>query len=368
MPRKKPAPSRVTLARVAEDAGVSVATVSLILSNRGGWVEQFHPDTVQRVRASAQRLGYRRNLFACGLPSGDARFFALILRDADSKPGEWRNWALQGALLEGVSAAAEERGVYPVVASGQASMSLDTGRVSAITEGGVFGAIFQSPRPQTEELIREQLGRRQPAVVVFPHQASTWPTNAVDVDHVAVGQTAGKLLAAGGRDRWALVQYDEMSEPLRLRCEGFIQAARQSEASLVTIALPSQQDEDGASDLVARQLSRCQADAIFAVDSPASIASVRGSLQAGLSPGGDCHILGCDASQWKVPGMPRITSVDVSWKQVGATAVERLLHARVNKGRFRTVLLPPRVVYADTCPAPTGTRPAPRTAGKRIAC
>ena len=55
---------RVTLAHVADRAGVSTATASLILSRREEYIRQFRTDTVEKVRRSAKRLGYRANLFA----------------------------------------------------------------------------------------------------------------------------------------------------------------------------------------------------------------------------------------------------------------------------------------------------------------
>ena len=66
---------RVTVAGVAERAGVSTTTVSLILSERQEYLRQFHPDTIKRVRDTARRLGYHGNLFASGLPTKASPFF-----------------------------------------------------------------------------------------------------------------------------------------------------------------------------------------------------------------------------------------------------------------------------------------------------
>jgi len=346
---------------VAEDAGVSNATVSLILRNRRGWVEQFLPETVQRVRASAKRLGYRRNLFASGLPSGESRFFALVLRQADPNGSEWNSWAFQGALLEGVSAAAESQGIYAIVTTEQGRTDgPDTGRVSGIIEGGVFGTIFQSPSAQTEKLIRAQLDRKSPLVAVLPERPASWPTNAIDRDNLAAGRTAGGLLVAGSKQRWALVCPQLMNETQRLRCDGLIQVARESGASLSNICLPQNMDENTATEILARRLGRRDIDAIYAVDSVASMVSVRGCLGAGLEPGNDCLIVGCDASHRKIPGLPSVTSVDVSWRQVGVAAVEQLLIASTNQGLFRTVLLKPQIVEGDSCPVPHNVKPEHR--------
>jgi len=70
----------VTLAKVAENAGVSITTVSVVLSGHEGNLKQFHPDTIAKVRQTAERLGYCANLFASGLPSNAPPFFAMVIR------------------------------------------------------------------------------------------------------------------------------------------------------------------------------------------------------------------------------------------------------------------------------------------------
>src|SRR4051794_3796343 len=50
----RPAAERITVRTIAAEAGVSIATVSRVMTGRGGHVA---PATRQRVRAAAQRLG-----------------------------------------------------------------------------------------------------------------------------------------------------------------------------------------------------------------------------------------------------------------------------------------------------------------------
>src|SRR5690606_22838181 len=109
--------SRVTLSSVAQDAGVSISTASLILSEHPTYLGNFHPDTVQKVRRSAERLGYRANLFASVLPTKGSVFFALVLHGvADAVNTGWHHWTYEGDLLAGVVSAAAETGVYPILA------------------------------------------------------------------------------------------------------------------------------------------------------------------------------------------------------------------------------------------------------------
>ena len=72
---------------------------------------------------------------------------------------------------------------------------------------------------------------------------------------------------------------------------------------------------------------------------------------AGIGVGTDIVLLGCDCSAWDAPGLPRITSLEASWRQAGQLAMRQLLEMR-NTGNWRCprTLLEPIVVAGDTCP------------------
>ncbi|MFT4124377.1 MAG: LacI family DNA-binding transcriptional regulator [Microbacteriaceae bacterium] len=65
----------VTVRDVARHAGVSPATVSLVLNETPG--QRIHPQTRERVRAAAAELGYAPNRIARALREGSARIVLL---------------------------------------------------------------------------------------------------------------------------------------------------------------------------------------------------------------------------------------------------------------------------------------------------
>jgi LacI family transcriptional regulator len=351
---------RVTIKTVADQAGVSPATVSLILADRPGWVDQFHPDTVKKVRSVAEKLGYRRNIFASAMPSGATAFFALVLQEmANAGPESWQHWAFEGALLEGVNAGAEQHEVHPIVVTTPAEPNdADVTKVANVIEGGVFGSIVRTPGPVLEDLLWARLQLGHPIVVVFPMEMSAWPSNAIDVDNLAVGQTAGKLLVANKRRNWGLVRFQQTTEAHKLRVDGFTQAARHAGARVSTVRLPLGVDEHEAAALIAKQLERTPVDAIYAVDSVASVGAILAAMRLGLTPGDDCDIVGCDAALWRTPGLPRITSIDISWRDVGMLAIDKLYKASQSRQPgFKPVLLKPRIVEGDSCAVPPKFHP-----------
>src|SRR6476660_1272584 len=79
---------QATLQRVADHAGVSKATASMILSGQTKYVDLFNPDTVQKVHRSAAQLGYRTNVFAASLGTSRTPVFALIIAGSE----HWDDW------------------------------------------------------------------------------------------------------------------------------------------------------------------------------------------------------------------------------------------------------------------------------------
>jgi DNA-binding LacI/PurR family transcriptional regulator len=70
-------PQRVTASRIAEVAGVSAATVSLVLNRRGDDL-RINRDTQQRVLEAARQLNYVPNYLARGLSGGSTRSIGVI--------------------------------------------------------------------------------------------------------------------------------------------------------------------------------------------------------------------------------------------------------------------------------------------------
>jgi DNA-binding LacI/PurR family transcriptional regulator len=102
-----PTASRPTSKDVAQAAGVSQSTVSIVLA--GKWAGRVSPGTAESVREAASRLGYRPNLAARSLRLGQTRTVLLVVPTLTSP--------FFGAVYTGAARVAAERGfgvvVYP---------------------------------------------------------------------------------------------------------------------------------------------------------------------------------------------------------------------------------------------------------------
>jgi DNA-binding LacI/PurR family transcriptional regulator len=354
MPPSKGPAARVTLSAVAADAGVALSTASVILSENSVYFRNFSAETVRRVRKSAEKLGYRTNLFASALPGkGSSLFFALGLHDLHESDPERYHWGFDGDILGGVAEVALEARVYPIIALAKPhTPGEDAENLDRVIGGGVFGAIVRTPSAAIEKRLRQFIREGRPVVVVFPGTMTGWTTNTIDVDNVALGERAGALLASRGCRRWLILQDTGGFEPHDLRCRGFRVAARQHKARLQVVACPQSMTAAEASARALPVLRKFKADGVFALTSRTSDGVLHACGELGCTAGKDVMLVGCDCSFWTSQLLPRITSLEVSWRHVGQIAMRRLLEMRDNgESRCPRVLLDPLLIRGDTCPA-----------------
>jgi len=77
MPQPKGAKGKVTIIEIADAAGVSKSTVSLVLTGRGS----VRPETRQHVLQTMRSLGYVYNRGAANLRNAQSRIVGLVLND-----------------------------------------------------------------------------------------------------------------------------------------------------------------------------------------------------------------------------------------------------------------------------------------------
>lgn len=351
----KKGPIRPTIRAIAEMAGVSRTTVSLILANREDMIARFRPETVTRVRQAADSLGYRANLLALSLRSPRPAFFALILRgpaQADPDSVSWHHQAFEGMFLAGALEASRSLRLHPVVATQDLPNSDDSLQASReVLEGGVFGAVVRSPLAFLAEPLRRRIEGGMPVVTVFPESAAPFATNVIDLDNIAAGRIAAKLLLDAGRRRWLYLLEADIWEALRVRLEGLQRVAGEAGASLDQLTVPAEVTEAEAPTWLASRLREMRPDGIYAPSALSAVRAIYACVTAGLRIPEDVCIVGTDSALWRARGFPSITSIDVSWYRAGELAVRKMADLRDNgQAIFESVYLPPIVHAGESCP------------------
>ena len=104
--------SKSTIRDVAASAGVSLTTVSYVLSGRAGGTARISPATQERVHAAVRELGYVPDRAARGMRRGRTDLVAIVLADLEE--------ARDRALATAAARLLPRHGYQPVILLGGA--------------------------------------------------------------------------------------------------------------------------------------------------------------------------------------------------------------------------------------------------------
>jgi len=350
-----------SLREVAEAAGVSKAAVSMILNPASPLASRFSEATRRRVLAAAERLGYKPNLLARGLKTARSPFLGLQLC---LPPGLLQaSQALFGPmlleLLLGVSLAASRRQLYPIVSvrSGRAGRG-DLAVIEDLIASGVRGVmVYGASSPVLARL--EQLRQEQGLVCLALFRGGARARRFrwwIDQDNVAAGTLATRVLLEQGHRRIACLVREDRSRVMRDRLLGYRAALQQagikpqSEWICRCPAVPAGRMDPRLLDVLGRFLRRTRCTGLVALNSGLTIAAAGliWSREPGLAERFRFALVGHDIVGAQSPGLTRVTSVQVCWREVGEQAVEAIADEMQGIRKIeRPILITPKIWTAD---------------------
>ncbi|MCK0166514.1 LacI family DNA-binding transcriptional regulator [Jannaschia sp. S6380] len=198
---------KVTSLDVARHAGVSQSAVSRVFTIGGS----VSPEMAERVRASAEVLGYRPNALARGLITGRTRIIGLVVAYLDNP--------FYPDAIEKLNAAFQEEGYHLLIFT-TGKHGVDTDRViGELLDYQVDGIVAASVN-MSSELTRRCAAAGIP-VVLFNRGLPGSGLSAVTSDNLAGGRKAAEFLLAGGHERIAHISGFPDASTSRDRLAGF---------------------------------------------------------------------------------------------------------------------------------------------------
>jgi DNA-binding LacI/PurR family transcriptional regulator len=202
-----PPPSRVTSAQVAALAGVSQSAVSRYFTP-GASVSK---KTAEKVRAAAEALGYRPNVLARAMITGQSRIIGLVAAYLE-------NYFYPDAV-ERLSVALQARGYHVLIFLAKQEVE-DVERVMAeILDYQVDGLVLASVSMSSGLAARCRAAGIP--VVLFNRDQDDMELSAVTTDNLAGGRAVARHLLETGHERFAYVAGFEGASTQRDRERGF---------------------------------------------------------------------------------------------------------------------------------------------------
>jgi LacI family transcriptional regulator len=327
---------QVTIADVAAEAGVSVATVSKVINDRYGVAEQ----TSANVRAVIERLGYTSSLVAQSMRSRRSNVFAILVSDIEPFSAE---------LLKGAARAVRGTGYDLVVFSDCGQRKDQAGweqrslaRVAALTDGAIL---------VTPTSVDVTVSVR---VVAVDHNVRSRTMATVDSDNLNGAIVATEHLIGLGHRRIGFLAGRPDLESARLREQGYTRAVEAAaiafDPDLVRIGgYQPETARDGARELL---LHTPRPTAIFAANDASAIETIAVARSLGLHVPGDLSVVGFDNVPESALCEPPLTTVEQAIQQMGYEAVQLLLGLVEDpSAEPAQVVLPTRLVERSSCRA-----------------
>ncbi|MEU5867498.1 MULTISPECIES: LacI family DNA-binding transcriptional regulator [unclassified Nonomuraea] len=321
-----------TITTIAERAGVSIASVSRVLNGL-----PTRQETVRKVMAAADELGYVRNAVARSLKSRRTHQVAFAMADVGNPA--------YLAMLRQIQPVLKAAGYRLVLHSTDAVVADEIDVLHSLGERYVDGLIM-SPLRVTDAHLQMLAAARAPVVIIGTVPEGT-PVDNVRADSRTGVRLAVDHLHALGRRRIALVNGPPDTWPGASRGAAYREALEQ-------LGLPYDDDLVQIGDFYRAQGGRAVAelldrapdvDALMCANDLIALGALDVLRAAGRRVPDDVAVVGMDDTDLAAASWPSLSSVSLGSAERGKAAAELLLD-RLNgdDAAPRVITVPPRLV------------------------
>lgn len=180
---------RVTMGDVAGHAGVSKATVSAVVNDKG----TVRDTTRDRVIDAIRELNYRARGMGTIVRVGDRRSLGLLIKELDNP--------YYSAIVSGIRAHGLERGYAVVVASSEGSAQSEREQTELLRRQGVAGLVVTPVMSSDTDLSHLFELHRRNFPFVLLERIRGLKASLVDIENVEGSRTAVEFLIQQGHKR-----------------------------------------------------------------------------------------------------------------------------------------------------------------------
>ncbi|WIX32453.1 LacI family DNA-binding transcriptional regulator [Salinicola sp. JS01] len=329
--------SRPSLIQVAEQVGVSPATVSRAFNRP----ELLNAATRERILSTAKRLGFRPNKVGRSLRSGSTRTLGLLLPTLANP--------VFAACFEGAEAAALDAGYSVMLATTGYDSERERLAARSLLDHRVEGLILTVADPADSATLNELGSSGVPFVLAY-NESDEHPCVSVD-NHAAAGDMVSHLAAQGHRQLALISGPLAASDRAARRLTGAMARAE-------TLGLPAPIHVSMSRHTAA---DRCRLKELLAAPQPPSALFCSNDLLAaaviaelatlGRRVPDDLSVCGFDGMDFGALMVPSLASVHQPSREIGSHACRELLAALAGRPSH-SQRLPHRLLDGGTVTAP----------------
>ena len=329
---------RTSLKDIAQELGVSIATVSRALHSS----PEIGKDMQERVKDLAKRLNYRPNPFAQSLRKEAPRIIGVIVPNLVTH--------YYAAVLDGIEDEARKAGYSVISANTHENWQDEQQAVETFIDLHVVGIIACLSQSTTDYRHFEELNEMGIPLVFFGRTCLTDRFSSVTANGDEAAQEATQHLIDTGSRRIAFIGGPNHLDMVRRRKHGYLEALRENripiERELVVCA---KIDYDVALQNTIRLLQReDRPDAIVAFNDILLFAAFNAIKQQGLRIPDEVALIGFTDDVHAQYTTPRLSAIEDQSFCMGQKACQLILKNIGGDTKVRKEIVPQKLVIRDT--------------------
>ncbi|WP_118180224.1 LacI family DNA-binding transcriptional regulator [Paraburkholderia phosphatilytica] len=325
----------VTLAEVAKRARVTAATVSNVLRNR----EKVKPETVERVLAAINELGYRPNLNARALAEGRSPTLALMLSNITNP--------FYPEFVLAAERAARKAGFFLMVCNTDDNADIGRAYLNQIAGTLAEGMLVMNTDIEINELCVSAMNNAPILLAMWEHPEAPPALPCVAVEFAKAGALAARHLLELGHRKIGMLVGDGSGGLQDARHDGFAAEVARAGLRIDAAAVMRTRDSIDAGYAACVQLMAAQPDltAIFATNDLMAIGAVQALITLGRVVPNDVSVIGITDIQLARQVHPPLTTVAIDTTAIAELSVTCLIE-QIERPRQppKMVIAPPPVL------------------------
>lgn len=324
---------RVRIADIAEELGLSTATVSNVIHGKTG---KMSDETVKRVQALLEQRGYIPSMAGILLAQNDSKIIGVVVNDHEKYEGHLLEDGFISASLNALSGQLERAGYFMMVKTTTCWQEIE----KFASMWNMVGLVLIGFCEQDYQKLRDHM--RIPFVVYDGFLKEGRRIVNLVIDNFGGGRLMGEHLKAMGHERVLCIADNDLYMDHQRYC-GLRAVLPQAELMIV----PMKRTEREA--FYRQQLPfLMQHTAVFAVSDFYAADLIHFLQKNGISVPEQLSVAGFDNSMLSGQVCPAITTIGQDHAQRAALALELLLRLRKQEPVDCTYLLPVKLLQRES--------------------
>lgn len=293
-----------TQKEIANKVGVSVATVSYVLTGRGSVGDEVK----ERVLQAAQELGYKPNRQAQAMRTGKSQCIGLVIPDLTNP--------FYPELAQKIESVARDADLSVIMVDCQNQIDNEAQGLTLLEQQGVDGVIWCPSDPGS----LKRLAKLNCPTVLIDRAHPLF--DGVHCDYKKGGQLLADYVIKLGHTEIGLLTGPMTSESAKQRRNAFVNAAGDK------INLVWEHDGDFSSDLSEQAISalkKQRATMVVAANDLVAVGAINALQQAGIKVPEQVSVVGFDNIPWGALITPKLTTIDHSAAALATEAMAILV-------------------------------------------